>query len=95
MVTLEEIRANPAIPSEIDEVSHVQEEQINEQIFSEIKHWTVGEFRECDLSHETTGDMIHHVSMPLAGEMASAVAKLMSNMDLVYAASKIHVITHW
>ena len=42
----------------------------------------------------TTGDMIRRVSRALTGEMASAVAKLMSNMDLVYAASKIHVITH-
>lgn len=93
-VSLGEIRANPAIPPEIDEVSRVQEEQINEQIFGEIKHWTVGYFREWILSHETTGDMIRRVSRALTGEMASAVAKLMSNMDLVYAASKIHVVTH-
>lgn len=93
-VTLGELRANPAVPCEIDEVSRVQEEQINEQIFGEIKNWTVAEFREWLLSHSTTGAMIQRISRALTAEMASAVAKLMSNMDLVYAARKIRVVTH-
>lgn len=93
-VTLEELRANPVVPCEKDEVSRVQDEQINEAIFAEVKDWTVAEFREWILSHETSGDMLRRVSRALNGEMVSAVAKLMSNMDLVYAASKIRVVTH-
>ncbi|HHV59499.1 MAG TPA: ethanolamine ammonia-lyase subunit EutB [Clostridiaceae bacterium] len=60
-------------------------------IFNEIKDMTVGEFREFLLSHDTTGGDIRRISRGLTGEMAAAVAKLMSNMDLVYAAKKINV----
>ncbi len=92
-LTLEEIRNHPVIPYEEDEVSRVIEDDLNDTIFDEIKHWRVGELREWILDHRTTGDAIRRVSRGLNSEMIAGVAKLMSNMDLVYGARKIRVTT--
>jgi ethanolamine ammonia-lyase large subunit len=93
-VTLETLRQNPAVPYEEDEVTRVIDDAVNETIYQEIKGWTVGDFREWILSDKTTGNMIHRASNALTGEMVAAVTKLMSNLDLIYAASKIRVSAH-
>ena len=49
---------------------------------------TVGEFREFLLSSDE--DQINSVKDGITPEMVAAVAKLMSNMDLIYAAKKMH-----
>lgn len=93
-VPLRVLRENPVVPYDDDEVTRVIDDAVNESIYDEIKHWTVGEFREWILSNHTTGDMIRRVSNALTGEMVAGVTKLMGNMDLVYAAKKIRVVTH-
>lgn len=93
-ITLGEIRNNPAVPYEIDEVTRIIQDSVNEKIFNEIKNWTVAEFREWILDTKTTGADIKRISRGITSEMAAAVAKLMSNLDLVYAASKINVTAH-
>jgi ethanolamine ammonia-lyase large subunit len=90
-LTLEEVRANPAIPYEEDEVTRVIEDGINDTIFAEVAAWTVGHLREHLLDHGTTGDDVLRLSRALTAETIAGVAKLMSNMDLVYAASKLVV----
>ncbi len=91
-LTLEDLRKNPVIPYEEDEVTRVIDDLVNESIYSEIKNWTVGTFREHILDHKTTGADILRISKGLTGEMVAAVTKLMSNMDLVYGASKIRIM---
>ena len=76
---------------EEDEVTRIIQDDVNEKIYDEIKNWTVSEFREWLLDLKTTGDKIKRVSKGLTSEMVAAVAKLMSNMDLVVAAKKIRV----
>jgi ethanolamine ammonia-lyase large subunit len=93
-VPLSVIRENPAVPYDEDEVTRVIDDAVNETIFDEIKGWTVGDFREWLLDDHTTGDMIRRVSNALTGEMVAAVTKLMSNLDLIHAASKIRVSAH-
>ncbi len=93
-VSLWVLRENPAVPYEEDEVTRVIQDQVNETIYNEIKDWTVGEFREWILDDNTTPEMIRRVSNGLTAEMVAAVTKLMSNMDLIYGASKIHVTAH-
>ncbi|PKN87410.1 MAG: ethanolamine ammonia lyase large subunit [Chloroflexi bacterium HGW-Chloroflexi-8] len=88
------LRDNPAAPYEVDEVTRVIQDSVNESIFSEIKGWTVGELREFLLNDQVGCDQILRISDGLTSEMISAVTKIMSNMDLVYAASKIRVIRH-
>lgn len=92
--TLKDLRENPAVPYEEDEVTRIIQDDVNESIYNEIKNWTVAELREWILSEKTTGDMIKRISRGLTSEMISAVAKLMSNMDLVYGAKKIRITAH-
>jgi ethanolamine ammonia-lyase large subunit len=93
-VPLEILRQNPVVSYEEDEVTRVIDDAVNETIYTEIKGWTVGEFREWLLDDNTTGEMIRRVSNALTGEMVAGVTKLMSNMDLMLAASKIRVSAH-
>jgi ethanolamine ammonia-lyase large subunit len=83
---------NPAVPYEEDEVTRVILDAVNAPIFQEIRNWTVGAFREWLLADTTTDEMIRHVSRGLTSEMVAAVTKLMSNMDLMLAASKIRIV---
>ena len=88
------LRENPAVPYEQDEVTRVIQDNVNETIYTEIKNWTVGELREWLLADTTSGEMIQRISGGLTSEMIAAIAKIMSNMDLVYAASKIRITRH-
>jgi ethanolamine ammonia-lyase large subunit len=93
-VTLETLRANPAVPYDEDEVTRVIDDAVNETEYGRIKSMTVGELREWLLAETTTEEMIKHLSNGLTSEMVAAVTKLMSNLDLMLAASKIHVVKH-
>ena len=93
-ISLNDIRNTPAVPYEEDEVTRIIQDSINETIFSEMKGWTVGGLREWLLSEKTTEGMIHRASRGLTSEMIAAVTKLMGNLDLIYAAKKIHVTAH-
>lgn len=92
--TLADIRNEPLLPPEQDEVSRVIEAQINEKIYSEIRNWSIAELREYLLRPTTGQPEITRLSRGLTSEMIAAVAKLMSNLDLIQAASKIEVLTH-
>jgi ethanolamine ammonia-lyase large subunit len=92
-LTLKELRENPVLPYEEDSVTRVIDDGLCKGIYNNISSMTVAELREWLLCHNTTGEDIRRISVGLTGEMASAVSKLMSNMDLVYAASKIRVAT--
>jgi ethanolamine ammonia-lyase large subunit len=84
----------PAVPYDQDEVTRVIRDAVDTEVYNEVKDWTVGELREWLLADTTTEDMIHRVSNGLTAEMIAAVTKLMSNLDLIYAASKIRVTAH-
>jgi ethanolamine ammonia-lyase large subunit len=88
------LRETPAVPYAQDEVTRVIQDSVDAVVYAEIKDWTVGAFREWLLSDKTTLADICRVSTGLTSEMIAAVTKLMSNLDLVYAASKIHVTAH-
>ena len=93
-LTLNDIRNCPAVPYEEDEVTRIIQDAVNETIFGQFKHMTVAEFREWLLDVQTTPDMIRHASRGLTSEIVAAVCKLMSNLDLVYAAKKMRVSAH-
>lgn len=92
-LTLSEIRDNPLLSPEEDEVSRIIEGQINEPIYQSIKNWSVAELREYILNDSTTGEDLKRLSRGLNSEMIAAVAKLMSNLDLIHAANKIEILT--
>ncbi|MBS4537841.1 ethanolamine ammonia-lyase subunit EutB [Clostridium sp. D2Q-11] len=93
-LTLKDLRENPVIPYEEDEVTRIIQDAVNEKIYGEIQNWTVGEFREWILDHKTKESDIKRISRGLTSEMIAAVAKLMSNLDLMYGASKIRITAH-
>ncbi len=91
---LEDLRNNPVVPYEIDEVTRIIQDNVNEKIYGEIKNWTVSELREWILNENTTGANIKRISRGLTSEMVAAVAKIMSNLDLIYGAKKIRITAH-
>ncbi len=91
---LSDLRENPAVPYEQDEVTRIIQDDVNESIYGKIRNWTVSDLREWILSERTTTADIHRLSRGLTSEMVAAVAKLMSNLDLIYAAKKIPVTAH-
>ena len=91
-VTLHELRQNPVVPYEIDELTRMVENTLDESAFKAVAHLTVGQFREWLLENETDGMKIRSISAGLTPEMAAAVCKLMSNMDLMTVAAKCQVV---
>lgn len=93
-LTLADLRNNPVVPYEEDEVTRIIQDDVNEKIYQEIQNWSVSELREWLLSPEATASSIGRISRGLTSEMVAAVAKLMSNMDLIYGAKKMIVTAH-
>ena len=93
-VTLGQLRENPAVPYEEDEVTRIIQDDVNEAVYRKIRGWTVSDLREWLLAETTTGADIRRISRGLTSEMVAAVCKLMSNLDLIYAANKITVTAH-
>ncbi|MGT2948062.1 ethanolamine ammonia-lyase subunit EutB [Streptococcus devriesei] len=88
-LTLNDIFNNPAVPYENDEITRIIIDQTNLTIFDKIKNWTVADLREWLLADTTTGYDIHMIRNGLTSEMVAAVCKIMSNLDLILAASKM------
>ncbi|MCT6923309.1 ethanolamine ammonia-lyase subunit EutB [Metasolibacillus sp.] len=89
---VKDIRENPLIPED-DEVSRIIEKDVNEQIYGEIKNWSIEQLREYILSN-TTGDReLKRLSKGMNSEIIAAVTKLMSNLDLVHAANKVEILS--
>ena len=92
-LTLAEIVANPLIDPDQDDVSRLILETHDRENFASIKSMTVGEFREFILRDETPETELERLHWAITPEIAAAVAKIMSNKDLVLAAARIRVIT--
>jgi ethanolamine ammonia-lyase large subunit len=88
-LTLEDLRNNPVVPLDTDEVSRIIDGDVNEAIYRSIKNWSVAELREFILKTETNNDELQRLSRGLTAEMVAATTKLMSNLDLVQGAGKI------
>jgi len=90
-LTLNDLFNHPAVPYEDDEVTRIIIDDVNTRIFNQIKNWTVENLREWILDFGTTDYEIKHIARGLTAEMVAAACKLMTNMDLIYAASKINI----
>lgn len=89
-ITLAALRAEPVIPYDEDAVTKFIDDNLDKQQFEKIKNWTVGELRNFILE-DPDGSGVAAIRNGLTGEMASAVCKLMSNLDLVVASKKLRV----
>ena len=90
-LTVRTIRENPVVPYEEDEVTRINQDSIDPVVYDEIKNLTMAELREKILSYSTGEDDIKRLTRGLTSEVVAGVCKLMSNMDLVYAANKVRV----
>ena len=92
-LTLAEIVAQPLIDPTEDEVSRLLLESYDRETFAPIGSLTVGEFREEILDDRTGETELRRLQRAIIPEIAAAVAKIMSNKDLVLAAAKIRNVT--
>jgi ethanolamine ammonia-lyase large subunit len=92
-LSLAEIVHQPLIDPSEDEVSRLILDAFDEEAFRPIKSLTVGEFRERILDDSTSEAELKHLQWGIIPEIAAAVAKIMSNKDLVLAAAKIRNVT--
>ncbi len=92
-LTLAEIVQQPLIDPDTDEVTRLLLESFDQTAFQPIKSLTVGEFREYVLDDATTESALKQIQWAIIPEVAAAVAKIMSNKDLVLAAAKIRNVT--
>lgn len=90
---VKDIREHPLVPPENDEVTRIIEGDINEQIYGEIKNWSIEQLREYILSNETGDRELKRLSKGMNSEIIAAVTKLMSNLDLVHAANKVEILS--
>jgi ethanolamine ammonia-lyase large subunit len=91
-LTLGEIVDNPVIDPDRDEVGRMILDQLDEDAFRPLRGMAVGAFREWILDDATTGERLSAARLGITPDVAAAVAKLMSNKDLVVAAAKIRVV---
>jgi ethanolamine ammonia-lyase large subunit len=92
-VPLVEIVQQPLIDPAADDVSRLILETFDQNAFQPIKSMTVGEFREFILDDATGAAELKPVQWAIIPEIAAAVAKIMSNKDLVLAGAKIRNVT--
>ena len=85
---------DPVVPCE-DEVSRLALESLDAKAFAPVSSLTVGEFREWLLDDRTPVQSIRAVAPGLLPEMVAAVSKLMRLQDLMVAAARIPVVTHF
>ena len=92
-ITLSEIRNNPFLDPDKDEVSFIIENDLNEPIYKSMKNWSVAELREYILDDRNGDRELKRISQGLTSEMIAATTKLMSNLDLVHAAGKVEILS--
>jgi len=92
-VTLADIVANPLVDPESDDVSRLILDTHDREAFRAIGHLTVGAYRELLLSDAGAADPAENSGAGVTPEIAAAVAKLMSNKDLIYAAARIRNVS--
>ena len=85
-LTVRDICEHPAVPYEKDEVTRLILDDLNTRIYRQYQDMPIGALRELILS--CPPEEIAVMRRGLSSEVIAAVCKLMSNLDLVYAAQK-------
>ena len=90
---LAEIVAQPLIDPATDDVTRLILDTYDREAFAPLQSMTVGEFREYILDDATTDAQLRQLQRAIIPEIAAAVAKIMSNKDLILAAARIRNVT--
>lgn len=90
-LSLDDLRQNPVLDYDTDEITRFIDDGIDNAAYEKFKNWSVAQVREFLLDADTGISDIEELRGALNGEMAAAVCKIMSNLDLMSAAKKCRV----
>lgn len=93
-LTVKDITENPVVDYEKDSVTRIILDDLNKEIYEKIKNTTIGDLREIILSNKITPNEILLLASGMSSEVIAALAKLMSNLDLMYTASRLEITAH-
>lgn len=93
-LTVKDITENPAIDYDRDSVTRIILDDLDKEIYEQVKGITIGDLREYILDSKRTYDELSALSKGLSSEVIASVCKLMSNLDLMYVSSKLEVTAH-
>lgn len=93
-LTVKDITENPAIDYDKDSVTRIILNDLDKEIYEQVKGITIGDLREYILDSKRTYDELSTLSKGLSSEVIASVCKLMSNLDLMYVSSKLEVTAH-
>ena len=83
------------IPYETDEVTRLIIDSHDAQAFAQVRHMTVGDFRDWLLSDQADEVSLAALAPGITPEMAAAVSKIMRVQDLILVAKKCRVVTRF
>ncbi|HBI71044.1 MAG TPA: ethanolamine ammonia lyase large subunit, partial [Massilia sp.] len=83
------------VPYETDEVTRLIVDGVDAAAFAQIRHLTVGDFRDWLLGDEADAARLAQIAPGITPEMAAAVSKIMRIQDLVLVARKCRVVTRF
>lgn len=86
-----DLRENPVVPYEDDEVTRINQDSIDPEVYDEIANWSMAELREYILGYQSSEEDLKRLGRGLTSEVVAGVCKLMTNLDLIYGVSKIRV----
>jgi ethanolamine ammonia-lyase large subunit len=89
-VRLRRFVEDPVLPPEVDDLSRVFVDELEATAYARLADWSVGEFRERLLADDPADLVV--LRSGVLPDMAAAVAKLMSNLDLMLAARRLPVV---
>ncbi|VFB17414.1 Ethanolamine ammonia-lyase heavy chain [Urinicoccus massiliensis] len=90
-LTIADLRNNPVVDYDEDEVTRVIQDAVNEKIYNEVKNWTIADLREYIIGLDTGDLELKRISRGLTSEVIAGVTKLMSTLDLVHTAKKLEI----
>ena len=92
-LTLSEIVQQPLIDPDTDDVSRLILDTFDKEAFAPLQSMTVGQLREHILDDVTDEARLRKLQWALTPEIIAAVAKIMSNKDLILAGAKVRNVT--
>ena len=88
---VKDLRENPVVPYEDDEVTRINQDGLDEAMYERIKNMTMAELREHILDYGMSEANLKALGKALTAETVAGVCKLMTNLDLIYGANKVRV----
>lgn len=90
-LTVKDLYENPTVPYEKDSVTRIIIDDINYEVYTEIKNKTIQEMREWILDDNSTSEMVLRAGSALTSEAIAGISKLMSNLDMMLASAKLKI----